>query len=146
MRQYDPQQVTAVWTTVAGSVDILEGAVAETFLEIFEDNTRWGKEGDREGNYVRNKDNRRGGGCRVTITAKSPLNKTLNDLAIADDLGEAQVGTIVVKDLNGDTLITLIDAYLQGPVRPSYGATAAPRVYTFDCSRVDQLITGQDVV
>lgn len=146
MHQYNPQKVTAVWTSIAGAVDILEGAAADSFLEITTDTARWSREMDREGNGVRNKNNNRGGMARSTITSKSPLNKTLSDIANADDEAENVVGTIVVKDLNGDTLVTLFDAFLEDQPAPSYGATSGNRVWVWQYGKRVQTLTGQDVV
>lgn len=146
MRQYDPQQVVASFSWTGGTVDILEGAAADSFLTIEEDNPRFTRESDREGGATRVKNNNRGGVITVTLSASSPANASLTNIAIADDLGSNAVGEIVVKDLSGSEVTSAVGAFIESRPKPSYGSDRGTRVWRFQCERIDVAGGGHDVV
>lgn len=146
MRQYDPVQVQGSFAGPAfGGVDILDGAVAGDFIAASRDNPTWAREFDRFGNCTRVKNNNMGATIPVTLSASSPTNQTLSLLQNRDQIGEAIVGTLLLRDLNGTTVITCTGAFLNGPPATiTYGQERGSRVWTFECERIDIVLGGHD--
>ena len=146
LRQYDPIQVVGSWVTVRGSTDILNGTIDPgDFLTITKDNPRWAREHDRAGNTTRVKNNNRGGSVTVNLSASSPTNTELSALAVADDVTENIVGALVIRDLNGNTLIEADGAFLEDAPAPSFGSERGARAWTWQCAAIRTFLGGHDV-
>jgi len=137
-RQYDPLQVVGSWTTPGtfGVVDIMDGTIDGEFAAVARDNPRFAREHDRAGNTTRVKNNNRGGTVTITLSASSPTNETLANVQELDDLTETQVGVLLLKDLNGNTVIEADGAFLQDQPDPTFGAERGTRAWIFECSAI----------
>ena len=105
-RQYDPLQVVGSFG-IAGkaAVDILDGRIDGEFFSGVRDNPLFTREHDAHGNSTRVRNNNRGGTVTITLSASSPTNRILSAMHEADELGENVVGVLVIRDLNGDTVL-----------------------------------------
>lgn len=147
LRQYDPLAVVGSWTTLTplGSIDILDGGVDDgDFLTETSDNPRWTREHDRQGNATRVRNHNRGGSFTITLSASSPTNTLFSRAVQADDVSEDVVGALVLKDLNGNTVIEADGAYIVDMAVVSYGASRGSRVWVFDCAEKRSFIGGHD--
>lgn len=148
LRQYDPLQVVASWTTPGpyGTVDIVDGRVDDQeFLNSGRDKKRWELEGDGNANATRVKQNRKTGTISITLSASSPTNETLSKIAALDDASENQVGALVIRDLNGQTIVTCTGAFLEDVPDPTFGATRGERVWTWRCATIVPFVGGHDL-
>lgn len=145
LRQYDPLQVVGSWTTPSGVVDILDGRIEGEFLRVLRDNKRWTREHDAHGNATRVKNNNRGGAVEVVISASSPTNAALSKRAQADDLTENVVGALLLKDLNGNTVIEADGAFIEDVPDPSFGNTRGDRTWIWQCAAVRPNLGGHNL-
>lgn len=145
LRQYNPLQVVGSWTTATGSVDILDGRIDGSFLQTTSDNKRWARENDQHGNATRVKMNNRGGTITVTLSASSPTNSQLSARVEADDATEAVVGFLLLKDLNGNTVVEADGAFLEDIPDPSFGSDRGSRAWVFQCAAVRKFVGEHDI-
>lgn len=148
MRQYNPLQVTASWTTPTGAVDIVDGAIADgDFLSIERDNDNFTREHDLAGNATRVFNANRGGRFTVILSASSPTNTALSARVVADRVAQNIVGAFVSQDLNGDSVIEADDAFLVGPPRTiTYGQSRGSRAWVFEAGTIRNFVGGHNVI
>lgn len=145
LRDYDPLKVVGSWTTPVGVFDILEGRINGEFVSITRDNPNWTREQDMAGNATRVKNPSKGGSFTITLDASSPTNATFSKLMQTDDLEEGIVGVIILKDLNGDTVLEADGAFIEGPPATSFGNTRGERTWTFQCAAIRHYLGGRDL-
>lgn len=147
LRTYDPLKVVGSWSTTStlGTIDILDGAIDGDFASITRDNARWTREHDRAGNSTRVRNNNRGGTISVTIDASSPTNARLSRAVQEDDLGESVVGTLLLRDLNGDTIIEADGAFVEDIPDLSFGNSSGTRVWVFQCANIRKFVGGREL-
>lgn len=147
LRNFDPELVTVTWALPTGAIDLTQGlidgpgAIAET-----KDNPAWTRRGDRNGNYVRNQRRQQGGSLALTYVAEAEIQAVLTAAYLADQATGASVGDIVVRNLNGDEIMTYNGAFIEDDPTVSYGDTAADRVYTFGFAQRNPLLTGSEAL
>lgn len=146
LRQYNPTKVVGSWATPTnlGVIDILDGAIDGEFLGETSDNPRWTREHDRHGNATRVRNNNRGGSFAVTISASSPTNTRLSLAVEEDDISESVVGPLVLKDLNGNTVIEADGAFIADMATVSFGAERGSRVWIFECAAKRTFVGGHN--
>lgn len=144
LRTYDPDQVSASWSLRVGdAIDLTEGLIdGPGAIVDAKDAPAWTRRSDRNSNMVRNRSRKKGGTVTFTYAAESEIQDTLTPLVIADGVTGAMVGDIVVKDLNGSTIMTYIGAFIENDPDPSFGDTAADRVYVFGYAERIPLLGG----
>lgn len=147
LRTFDPDQVQVTWARSTGAaIDLTEGlidgpgAIAEA-----KDGPAWTRRGDRKGNMVRNKRPAKGGTLTLTYVAESEIQELLTAAYLADQETEAEVGDIVVKDLNGSTIMIYHGAFIEDDPTLSYGDTAADRPYVFGFAERVPFLQGAEV-
>lgn len=147
LRNYDPERVTVTWALPTGAIDLTEGlidgpgAIAET-----KDAPAWTRRGDRNTNMVRNKMRNKGGTLALTYVAEAEIQAALTVIFLVDQELETQVGAIVVRDLNGTTLLTYDGAFIEDDPTVAFGDTAADRVYTFGYARRVPVLGGSEAL
>lgn len=148
LAQYVPTKVVGSWATPAatgfGVVDILQGAIDGAFLASTSDNARWTREHDLAGNATRVYNSNRGGSLSITISASSPTNTTLSALAELDDITQSVVGAIVLKDLNGNTIVEIDGAFLEDIPAVSFGNDRGSRTWTWQYAAARVFLGGHD--
>lgn len=145
LRQYDPLQVTGSWSTPIGVFDIVDGAISPgDFAAVARDNPTWARESDRGGNATRVKNNNKGGTVTITLSASSPTNATLMAAQGTDELTENVVGPLVLKDLNGDTVVTALGAFINSTPDPSFGSERGARVWVWEVAQINTILGGHD--
>lgn len=146
LRQYIPIKVVGSWATPTnlGVIDILDGVIDGEFVTETSDNPRWVREHDRQGNATRVRNNNRGGSFSVTISASSPTNTRLSLAVQEDDVSEACVGPLVLKDLNGNTVLEADGAFLADMATVTFGAERGSRVWIFECAAKRSFVGGHD--
>ena len=145
LRQFDPLQVVGSWITPTGAVDILDGRISGEFLATARDNMRWAREFDAHGNATRVKNNNTGGSVTLTLSASSPTNAALSARVAADQLGENIVGPLVLRDLNGETVIECDGAFLEDVPEVSFGQERGTRTWVFQCAGIRQFVGGHSI-
>lgn len=133
LRQYDPDQITASWSLRTGEAfDLTEGLIdGPNAIVDAKDAPKWTRRSDRQGNTVRNRSRKKGGALTFTYDAESEIQDILTPIVLADGETGVFVGDIVIRDLNGSTMLTYIGAFIENDPDPAFGDTAADRVYVF---------------
>lgn len=147
LRQYNPLQVVGSFTTPGpfGTVDIVDGSIDGEFAAVASDNPTWTREHDRAGNSTRVKNNNEGGTITITLAASSPTNARLSGVHELDRVSENQVGVLLLKDLNGNTVIEADGAFIADTPDPSFGAERGTRAWVFECASIRKFIGGHDL-
>lgn len=146
LRQYDPIRVIGSFSTAAGSVDILDGTIDPgDFVTVASDNPRWARERDRGGNATRVKMNNRGGLVTVNLSASSPTNTKLSTLVQIDGVSENVVGVLLLRDLNGNSVVTATGAFISDIPDPSFGSDRGTRAWVWECAEIEKFVGGHDI-
>lgn len=148
LRQYVPLKVVGSWVIPIppGVIDILDGAVNTGDFVVFEsDNDAWSRESDLGGNATRVRNNNEGGRCRVTLSASSPTNTKLTQAHAADLISENVVGALVLRDLNGNTVVECDGAFLVDTPDPTFGSERGARTWTWECAAIRKVIGGHEI-
>lgn len=148
LRQYSPLKVVGSWVIPIppGVIDILDGAISPgDFVVVETDTDAWSREVDLAGNATRVRNNNQGGRVRVTLSASSPTNTKLTKAAAADAISENVVGALVLRDLNGNTVVECDGAFLVDSPDPSFGSERGSRTWTWECAAIRKVIGGHDI-
>lgn len=145
LRQYDPIQVIGTWSTPTGAVDIMDGVIDGEFLSETIDNPDWVREHDQAGNATRTRMHNTGGTFALTFSASAPINAILSAKRQNDLLTAVEVGPLVLKDLNGTTVLTCVGAYLQGRPAVSFGSERGQRTWVFEYASAVAFVGGHDI-
>lgn len=89
---------------------------------------------------VRNAD--RSGKVTVRLHQTSPSNDLLSALAAIDEQSGEGVGELLIKDMNGTTLIQAQNAWIQKLPSVEFGKDASDREWVFDCDELDMAVGG----
>lgn len=149
LRQYTPIKVVGSFATPGpfGVVDILDGVVdGGEFAAFAFDNATWTRERDLGGNATRVKSENDGGTLTITLSASSPTNTTLSGVAALDRQSEDQVGALLLKDLNGNTVVEADGCFITRIPGPSFGSDRGSRQWVFECASIRSFIGGHDIV
>lgn len=144
LRNFDPERITAVWAIRGGkAVDLTQGLIdAPGAMTETKDSAKWTRKSDRQGNTVRNRSGKRGAALTCTYAAEAPIHGELAAILELDDALGTMVGDIVVRDLEGTTLVTYVSAFIEDDPAMAYGDTAGDRVYVFGCAERIALFGG----
>ena len=147
LRQYDPLEVVGTFVLNTGqTINILDGSISPgDFVTTTKDNPRWAREFDRAGNTTRVKNNNRGGTVSVVLSASSPTNTALSLVATQDDLTESRVGALLLKDLNGNTVVEADGAFIEDIPAPSFGSTRGSRTWVWQCANLRPFVGGHSL-
>lgn len=148
LRQYDPLKVVGSWVTPIpnlGTIDIVDGAISGDFAAVETDNDAWSRESDLAGNATRVRNHNDGGRIRITLSASSPTNAKLSAAAAEDAVSESVVGPLVLKDLNGNTVVECDGAFLADIPDFTLGSDRGSRTWVFECAAVRPFLGGHDL-
>ena len=148
IRTYDHEKITLSLDFTDGpSINLTIGLVdSANAIQENKDGPRYTRRGDRQGNYVRNRSPKQGGNLTLTYVAESPTNDELSAALLADHrLGVDRVGTMVMKDLRGTTLVTYKGAFIEDDPAIAFGDTAADRVWVIGYADREGVIGGAPI-
>jgi hypothetical protein len=146
MRQYNPLQVVGSWTTPIGVFDILQGVINGEFLTSSRDNKFFTRENDLAGNATRIVQPNQGGQLTVNISASDPVNAQLSGAHAADRLATNVIGLLLLKDLNGLTVVKNADAFLEDFPDPRFGNARGSWAWTWQIGKMTPFIAGHDTI
>lgn len=145
LRQYDPLKVTGAFQGLWGSVDILDGAVYGDFLNVTRDEQLWGRETDGFGNSIRVRRNNISGRITLQLSASSPTNFGLYEIAMSDAVAETNIGYMTLRDLNGDITIVAAGVWIADFPQITFGVNRGARTWVFECAAIQIVqLSGHD--
>lgn len=146
IRVYNPLQVVGSWTTPTGVIDLSDGAVADQdFFTTSPDGPEWIREKDGRGNFTAvYQPGNRGGTFALAVSASSALNEQLSARVIASRT-TLVVGLLLVRDLNGATIINHANAFLVGIPGKGFGPARGMNLWTWEVGQIDMVLGGHNV-
>lgn len=139
LRQYDPRDVIVTWGPL-----LLQGFSDGTFVSAEYDEDAVTKHVGAQGAVTATVSANRGGKVTVTIGQASPTNDALSLIAAAQRQPGAglQRHALMVKHVNGTTLIAAAEAWIQKVPNTEFGAEHAAREWIFDCAELEAHVGG----
>ena len=108
VRTYDPKQVIITF-----GVAVLTGYAEGTFVKIARSGNAFDKRKGADGTVDRVNKNANDFGVSITLMQTAPVNAVLSALLAADQISNVGVLPLVIKDLNGTTLFTAAQAWIE---------------------------------
>ena len=82
------------------------------------------------------------GSVTLTLQAASPTNDLLSSIALTDELFGTGTGALMVKDLNGNTLLEAPIAWVRKLPTTEFADEASSREWVFDCANLIKFVGG----
>lgn len=137
VRTYDPKQVIVTFGTIA-----MMGYAEGTFISIERNGQLFEKSRGSDGSVDRTNKNAFDFSVTLTLKQTSPTNQLLSAVAAADQLSNLGVLPLVIKDLNGATVFTAPQAWIQSDPNDEFGDTSGSREWVFDTGPAAKLTGG----
>lgn len=136
-RTYDPKQVVVIF----GGRQV-RGYADGTFVEVVRDEDMFSLYVGADGESTRAKSNNKSGSVTVTLQQSSPSNDELSELALADELGNAGVLPLLVKDGSGRALFTAEQAWIQKMADSAFGNETETREWVIRTGELIPFVGG----
>jgi hypothetical protein len=137
VRTYDPKQVLVL----VGGVP-MSGFADGTFVEVERTSDTFTKVSGADGIISRAKTNDRSGTIKLTLAQTSPSNDVITGFAVADELANAGVIPVLVKDNSGRSTFVSAFAWVKKPSTAPHGKEITNREWSFDCADLDMFVGG----
>jgi hypothetical protein len=131
IRTFDPKEVSVIYGPL-----IIRG-FSEDKISVVRDNPAWELVVGADGESTRVKSNDLSGTITLTLQQSSPSNDELSAQFNADQLSNAGLLPLYIKDNLGSTVISAATAYIEQIPEATYGKTQNDRVWTL---RTDNLL------
>lgn len=135
LRTYDPAQVII---TVGGIP--MSGFADGTFLLVDRDENAFTKVTGADGTSTRVKSNNRSGTMTLTLKQSSPSNDILSGFAALDEISNAGVVPVLIKDLSGNSLFFSATGWVQKFPASEFGKEINNREWILDLVDVDMFV------
>jgi hypothetical protein len=135
VRTYDPKQVVI---TVGGVP--MSGFADGTFLLVDRDEDAFSKVTGADGATTRVKSNNRGGSLTLTLKQSSPSNDVLSSFANLDELSNAGVVPILVRDLSGNSVYFSATGWIRKYPSSEFGKELNNREWVLDLADMDVFV------
>lgn len=132
LHTYDPSEVTVA---IGGA--IMSGYTDGTFVEIARNEATWNTVVGADGIVTRGKTNNRSGTLTLTLKQSSPSNDILSALLIADELTNASVFPVLIKDLSGTSIFFSAQSFLTTFANSTFSKDITDRSWVFTLADVD---------
>ncbi len=126
---YDPGQVVMVFKGVQ-----MMGFASGTFIKASRSEDAFSMVAGAHGDVTRVRSRNRTGSVTVMLQAGSPVNDLLSAILASDELAGLGVGPLMVKDNNGNTLITAANAWIRKIPDGEFADDQSDREWILDCA------------
>ena len=137
VRTYDASQVIL---TING-VEI-SGYATDTFISIEREEPSFTKVVGADGTTSRAKSNNRSGTLTLTLSQTSPSNDFLSALLAQDELTNAGVVPLILKDISGESRFFSGTGWVQGMPTVEYAKEISEREWLIDLADMEFNIAG----
>ena len=136
-KNYDPAQLVVTFNgnPIVGFAD---GTMIKVTRKTPSFSLNIGTQGD--GARVRSQD--KSGEVMVTLQQTSPTNDYLSAQILLDEQFGTAYGPLLIKDLNGTTVLTAATAWLTKPADTEYSKELTTREWAFDCHELKMFVGG----
>jgi hypothetical protein len=137
VRTYDPKQCLAI----IGGIP-MSGFADGTFISIERTSDTFSKVSGADGIVSRAKTNDRSGVLTLTLCQTSPSNDVLSGIALTDELTNAGIVPVLVKDLSGRSVYVAAFGWVKKPPTGEFGKEIGDREWTLDLADLDMFAGG----
>lgn len=136
-KNYDPAKVIL---TLQGNR--LLGFMDGTFISAERTEDAFSLAVGAGGDVTRVRSQDKSGTVTLTLQAASPSNDVLSALAATDELTGLGYGSLIVKDLNGTTLLSASNAWVRKLPVTEFADEASGREWMIDCAELEMFVGG----
>ncbi len=141
MLNYDPNQITMVFAGI-----LVTGYAEGTFITAERNEDGYELSVGAGGDVTRVRNNNRSGRVTLTLQAESPSNDLLSAQAILDEaLLAAGLGVLLVKDLNGTTVLEAEAAWIMKFANMENADTGGNREWIIECAELEMFVGGATI-
>ena len=137
VRTYDPKQVLVI----IGGIP-MSGFADGTFVSVERTSDTFTKVSGADGIISRSKTNDRSGSLKFTSAQTSPSNDILTGIALADELANAGVVPVLIKDNSGRSVYVSAFGWVKKPPVSEFGKEITNREWTLDLADLDVFVGG----
>lgn len=135
MDTYNPKKLLVTFNGVP-----LGGFADGTFLNIERTGDSYTKVTGAGGETARAKSNDRSGTTTLTLMQSSPSNDVLSAAMVLDELSDSGAGALMIKELDGSTVIFSGSAWIRKPPAVVYSKGIENREWVFDMADQDVFV------
>jgi hypothetical protein len=139
-KNYDPGRITISFNGIQ-----IQGFGPDTFVKCSRDEDTFTEQVGANGDVVRVRNRNRMGKVVITLQDSSPTNDQLSALAASDERTGLGYGALLVKDLNGNTLVQAANAWIKKPADVEYAAAAGTNEWTLAAAELEMTVGGENV-
>lgn len=139
-RNYDPGRIVMVWNGIQ-----IQGIGPDTFVKAVRNEDNFTEQVGANGDVVHVRNRNRTGKVTFTLQDASPTNDQLSALANADERTGLGYGALMIKDLNGTTLIQCANARIQKYADAEYAADGGTNDWILMCAELEMFLGGEVV-
>jgi len=137
VKTFDPKEVQVVFGEA-----ILSGFAEGSMVTAERDADSWSKYTGVDGEIARAKSNNRAGSVTVRLSQTSSSNDVLSSIMVEDEVANAGMRPIMIKDGLGTTLIASEYAWIRKPPAVEEGGEIGEREWIFDTGEMDIFVGG----
>ena len=134
---YDPSQVTVTFTGAN-----IHGFIDGSFIKAERDESAFFLQIGADGEFARAKNKNKAGKVTVTLQQTSVSNDTFAAAAKLDELGNGGYGALIIKDLNGTTLLNAQTAWVDKIAPLELGKELGQREWVLRTGYIDIFVGG----
>lgn len=137
IKTYDPKQIVV---TFGGRQ--ITGFADGTFVTVRRNADAWSLQMGTDGEGTRSKSNDNSGQVEISLMQSSLSNDFLSSIAISDQVANAGLLPLLVKDVNGNFLATAEQAFIKKLPDSEYGREATNRSYIIETDNLVLFLGG----
>lgn len=136
-KNYNPAQVVVSFGAI-----ILQGFNDGVFVKTVRNTDTFTVKVGAQGDVTRVRSMDRTGQVTATLLAESPTNDLLSVQAGVDEATGGAVAPLLIKDLNGTTLMIAENAWIMKPPEVEHAVDASPREWILECADLTMVVGG----
>lgn len=138
---YDPLRVVLSFRDIQINGGFMDG----TFINAERTEDAYSMSVGAAGDVTRVRSRNRTGTVTLTLQAAASANDLLSAVAAEDELFGTGSGPLLVKDLNGTTLLDAPVAWIKKMPATEFSQEASGREWAFDCAEFGMFVGGSEV-
>jgi hypothetical protein len=134
---FDPSQVIVAFLGTP-----LHGFIDGVFVKVSRNEEAFKLQVGADGEAARVRNRNRSGQVTITLQQTSVSNDVLSAAAALDELGSGGVGALLIKDLNGSTLVSALSAWVRKVPDAELGKELGQREWVLETGTLAMFIGG----
>ena len=139
-KNFDPGRISLTWNGV-----LIQGVGPDTFVKCVRNEDAFNQVVGAQGDVVDVRNRNRSGLVTFTILDASPSNDFLTALALSDELTGLAVGALMIKDLNGTTLVKCANARIKKFPDIEFAADGGINDWVIQCAELEFFVGGSSI-